>query len=132
MRTPPAQPGGWRLQYILIIGFVLTAVVTIVVGALLIHNVITSYLDEAQDARVERDMDLAEAFYNNKMNDLRSAAGRISAVRSVRHSLSAAHEGDCASVEALNEAVVNEIENQSPGTQRFVVVTDAQRHSVTG
>jgi two-component system NtrC family sensor kinase len=132
MKKSQARLGGWRLQYILIIGFALTAAITIAVGTLITYRLINNYLEEAQDARVGRDMDLATAFYNNKLHDISSTAGRIASTRSVRHNLSSAAQDDAQAIQTLNDQINNEISFLPPGTQRFVVVTDTQGNVITG
>jgi len=82
-----ARFNGLRLQHILIVGFALIAAITIVVGALITYSVINNYLEDAQDQRVARDMDLANAFYNTKLYDIASTAGRMAAGRCVEHNL---------------------------------------------
>lgn len=132
MRKLVARLAGWRLQYILIIGFAFTSAITIVVGALIINSLINNYLEGAQDDRVGRDMDLAVAFYNSKSNDLASTAGRIASARSVRHNLIAATQGDAHAIQALEDAIETEILNLPSGSQRFVVTTDHRGTSITG
>jgi two-component system NtrC family sensor kinase len=127
-----ARFGGWRLQYILIISFALITAITIITGALITYSVIRSYLDGAADARVGRDMDLANAFYNNKLGDISSMADRISSVHSVRRNL--AEEGLVADecTETIEQEIDNEMANLPESAQRFVVVTDAQGRNVAG
>ena len=61
---------GWHLQTILIVSFALVAAITVGLNALVISRVINQYLAQAQDARVQRDMDLAKAFYQEKLNEI--------------------------------------------------------------
>jgi two-component system NtrC family sensor kinase len=132
MKKLLARLSQWRLQHILIVGFAMIAAITIVIGAVIIWRVINNYLEEAQDARVGRDMDLAEAFYDIKLHDISSTASRIASVRSVRHNLAAASAGDTHALQIVDEAVENEIFNLPVGAQRFIVLTDAQGISVAG
>jgi two-component system NtrC family sensor kinase len=127
-----ARVVGWRLQYVLVIGFALTAAITIVVATMITNSVINSYLEQAEDARVGRDMDLANAFYNIKMHDITSMAGRLASGRPMRHNLAAGSQGDENAIGALQDEILAENSNLSPGTQRFVVITDLQGNSVTG
>ena len=127
-----AQLFNWRLQYILIAGFALTAAVTIIVGSLITSRLINNYLKERQDAVVGRDMDLAEAFYNLKLQDISQTAGRVASTRMVRHNLQAAAAGDSSALQVLDEAIQNEIHNLPVGSQRFVVLTDAEGTSIAG
>jgi two-component system NtrC family sensor kinase len=127
-----AQLVGWRLQYVLIIGFVLTTTITIAVLTPVTYSLINNYLKDAQDRRVGRDMDLAEAFYNNKLNDISATARRIASARIVEHNLVAAAQGDPRALQAVFDVIDNELSNLPASAQRFVVVTDAQGTGVAG
>ncbi len=132
MQDLPARLSNRRLQHILIIGFALTAAITIATGSLITFRIINNYLKEAQDARVGRDMDLAEAFYKTKLHDISSTAGRIASARSVRHNLPTANQGNTEAIRVLDEVIENEILNLPVGAQRFVVVTNEHGESITG
>jgi two-component system NtrC family sensor kinase len=132
MRKLLARLSNWRLLHILIVGFAFTAAITIVFGSVMTYRLINNYLEDAQDARVGRDMDLAEAFYRNKQNDIASTAARIASMRTVRHNLARAGGGDTKALEALDDALDIEISNLPAATQRFLVITDAQGNSVAG
>ncbi|MGD2040053.1 MAG: cache domain-containing protein [Anaerolineae bacterium] len=122
----------WRLQYVLVIGFVITTAVTIIVGTLMTYRVINNYLESAADARVGRDMDLANAFYNTKMHDISSMASRIAAGRCVQHNLAAASAGDQEARLVILDEIETEITNLPHGTQRFAVLTDIDGRTVIG
>jgi two-component system NtrC family sensor kinase len=123
----------WRLQSILILGFALTAAITIVTGSVITDRLIRNYLSTAQDARVDRDMDLADAFYKSKLYDISGNAGRLSASATIRASLLAATQGDEQAGQAVAQRLESEIANMPPGShQRFLVVTDAQGTSIIG
>jgi two-component system NtrC family sensor kinase len=127
-----AQLSNWRLQHILIISFALTTAITVVVGSVMTYSVINNYLEDAQDKRVGRDMDLADAFYNNKLNDISATSRRLASSRIVRHNIISASQGGGAAIQALNTQVDNEISNLPPGTQRFIVFTDREGRGITG
>lgn len=120
-----------RLQQVLIIGFALTTAITMAVGTPITYGVIRRYLDNAQDKRVGRDMDLAEAFYNSKLNDLATSSHRLASARMMRHNIEAAAAGDEAAEAAIVDAIENELKNLPP-TVRFVLVLDARGQAVTG
>jgi two-component system NtrC family sensor kinase len=132
MRRILARLFGWRLQYFLVIGFVLTAAITIAVSATATFYVINSYLEGAQDERVGRDMDLANSFYVQKLGDISSTAGRLASNRSIRHNAVGAGQGDVQAIQALEYSIQNEVSNLPIGAQRFVVLTDAQGVSLAG
>jgi two-component system NtrC family sensor kinase len=66
-----------RLQIVLIASFSLIAALTVGLNALAVSRVIEDYLEGAQDRRVARDMDLAEAFYQLKMAKVNDLANRV-------------------------------------------------------
>jgi two-component system NtrC family sensor kinase len=121
-----------RLQHILVVGFIFTAAITIAVGTLITYSVINNYLKETEDERVGRDMRLANAFYDLKLQDISSMAGRLASARDIRDSLPAATQGDGQAVQTLADGIDNELRNLSPGTQRFVVITDDQGNAIAG
>ncbi len=123
---------GWRLRYILVIGFVLMTAITIAASTTVTFILINNYLKDAEDERVGRDMDLANAFYDLKLKDIASMAGRIAAERSVRDSLVPASQGDTQAVQGVEEKVLNELFNLPVDAQRFVVVTDSQGSGIAG
>jgi two-component system NtrC family sensor kinase len=123
---------GWRLRYVLVIGFVLTSAITIAVATPITYGVINNYLRGAQDERVGRDMDLANAFYDLKLKDIASMAGRLAWARTVRHNVLPAAQGAAAATRTLEDAIDNEIANLPSNAQRFVVITDPRGVSVTG
>jgi two-component system NtrC family sensor kinase len=117
---------------VLIVGFALTTAITIMVGALLTYSLINNYLEDAQDERVGRDMDLANAFYNSKLDDISSTAGRLATVLCIQESLPTATEGDKVAIQIIDETIENEIANLADDAQRFVIITDAQGRTITG
>lgn len=121
-----------KLQHILIIGFMLTAAITIGTSTVMTYTVINNYLADAQDRRVGRDMDLAEAFYDLKLKDIGSMAGRLAGSPLIRNNLTAASQGDSQAVQLLEETIDNELRNLPASTQRFVLITDIQGVSTTG
>jgi two-component system NtrC family sensor kinase len=132
MQSLLARLVGGRLQRILIISFALTSAITIALGSLITNSLINNYLEGAQDERVGRDMELANAFYQAKADDLTSSSSRVASIRSVRHNLPAAGQGQVDAMQVVEEAIQNEISNLPAGTQRFVVVTSAQGTSIAG
>ncbi len=122
----------WRLQHILIVSFVLTTAITVTVGSVITYGVINNYLAGAQDARVGRDMDLADAFYNIKLQDISATAGRLAASKVVAHNVDSASQRDASAIQAIQDQIDNEITSLPVGTQRLIVLTDAQGRCITG
>ena len=121
-----------RLQKVLVIGFVLTTAITILISTPVTYRVINSYLAGAQDARVGRDMDLAEAFYDLKLSDIASTALRLAAEPGVQNNLSRARQGDLDALLVLEQEMHNELSILPSNTRRFVVAVDAQGRAIVG
>jgi two-component system, NtrC family, sensor kinase len=132
MNTNRSWLRGIRLQHLLIMGFVVTAAVAIAVGTFFTYTLIDNYLKDAQDTRVGRYMDLAEAFYNNKLTDISSSARRIASARTVQHNINSASLAELRAIDTLADAIANELLNLAPGTQRFIVITDPTGKAVVG
>jgi two-component system NtrC family sensor kinase len=121
---------GFRLQTTLVILFSLIALVTVGATALVTSKLIGDYLSDAQDSRVNRDMQLAEAFYEIKLEKISGTARRLASSAPVATALRAVGEGDSEAAAALEESVENEIRSQSLTTSHFIVVIDAEGNSV--
>ena len=132
MKRLLASLSNWRFQHVLIVGFALTAAITITVSSLITYRVINNYLEDAQDARIGRDMDLAKAFYDDKLHNISTTAQRIASSRITEHNIGSASKGDPNSMAVITSVVDNEIAYLPPGTQRFIVLTDAHGNYITG
>ncbi|MCJ7535504.1 MAG: hypothetical protein MUO57_08225, partial [Anaerolineales bacterium] len=68
---------GGRLRLVLVFSFALVAVLTVSLSAAAISRVIGNYLKAAEIERVDRDMDLADAFYNLKLDETAAISHRL-------------------------------------------------------
>jgi two-component system NtrC family sensor kinase len=123
---------GFRLQTTLVILFSLIALLTVGATALVTSKLIGDYLSGAQDRRVSRDMQLAEAFYEIKLDKISSTARRLASGVSVVGTLPLVSQGDADAVGVVEESVGNEIRSQSLTASHFIVVLDADGDSVLG
>jgi two-component system NtrC family sensor kinase len=121
-----------RLQTALVILFSLVALLTVGASALVTSKLISDYLTDAQARRVNRDMQLAEAFYEIKLDKISATARRLASSRPIRESLPQAAQGDDRAIEVLEEPVANEIRSQTLTTNYFIVVLDAGGNAVLG
>jgi len=122
------------LQRVLAIGFVLTTAITILISTPITYRVINNYLAGAQDSRVGRDMNLAEAFYDLKLNDIDSTALRLAAEPDVQNNMSSAHQDYYAPllIQELEAEMHIELSVVPAGTRRFVVAVDANGKTIAG
>jgi two-component system NtrC family sensor kinase len=124
--------GAWRLQYILVASFVLMTAITVAVASWVTLSLINNYLQQAEQERVSRDMDLARAFYDLKRNDISSMAARLATRPNVRANLSAAAESDAEAALLVDMEVDNELTVLPASTERFIVTLDATGRAVVG
>ncbi|MGB9301119.1 MAG: cache domain-containing protein [Anaerolineae bacterium] len=123
---------GSRLQTTLVILFSLIALVTVGATALVTSKLIGDYLSDAQDRRVSRDMQLAEAFYEIKLDKISTTARRLASSEPVVDALPLAADGDAEAMGTLQESVENEIRSQSLVASHFIVLVDAKGESILG
>jgi hypothetical protein len=117
--------GRWLLP-VLVAGFALTAAITVVVATVITYNVIDDYLVEAQDTRVGRDMDLAEAFYQIKLDETTAISYRMARdVRVIQHLLPAS-QGQAEAIQIIDEQIIHKITVPIVGGTYLLAVLDAQ------
>ena len=92
---------GGRLRTILMVAFSLIAAITIAVGAVATSRTITDYLAQAADERVARDMDLARAFYQTRLERVARVSQRLALSPTLSEMLSRLAEGDVRSLLAI-------------------------------
>jgi hypothetical protein len=115
---------GGRLLYVLISSLALVALITGVLNALVISQVINNYLANAQADREARDLDLANGFYSLKMQDI-SGIGERAAVDTVLvENISAAIAGNQAALQKVDQELVKKINVPMIGSSQAVLVLD--------
>jgi two-component system NtrC family sensor kinase len=121
---------GSQLRYVLVVGFVLTAAITVAVSALITDRLISDYLQGAQDERVGRDMDLAKAFYQLKLDETDAISYRM--VRDVRviQGLSATQRDQAGVVQTIDQQIIHKITVPSVGGTYLLIVLDAEGNVV--
>jgi two-component system NtrC family sensor kinase len=123
---------GGRLRAVLIASFSLVAALTVGLNALVVSQVIRSYLSSAEDERVARDMDLAEAFYQLKLDEVASLGQRISRDPQVLEYQPAARQGQPDSVSKVDEVIIRKIGVPTLGGTHLVLVFDPQGNILVG
>jgi two-component system NtrC family sensor kinase len=127
-----SRSGAWRLQYILVASFVLMTAITVAVGSWVTLSLINNYLEQAEQERVGRDMDLARAFYDIKSNDIASTSARLATRPNVRANLVAAAGGNVEAALVVDMEVDNELSVLPASSERFVVAVDATGKAIVG
>ena len=132
MRRQLARLMGGRLQLVLIASFSLVAALTVGLNALGSSRVINDYLTAAEDERVARDMDLARAFYQLKLEEIAAISKRLVLDQWVNDSFSAAELGDNEALRIIDEQITNKIAVLALGGTHTILVLDADGNILVG
>lgn len=119
-------------QLVLVIAFSLVAAFTILIGAGAISRTIRDYLAGAMTERVERDMHLAQALYQNWLSDVAEMARHVALSPAVSQNIAASAEGDSRAVDAIEQEIARVIRAEALPGNHLVAVLDAKGNLVTG
>jgi two-component system NtrC family sensor kinase len=123
---------GGRLQIVLIACFALVAAFTVGLSTLVTLRVINDYLTDAADERVARDMDLAEAFYQLKLDEIAAVSYRMVTDPRVVQSLPAASQGQTEAIQAVDQHVARKFTVPTVGGTHLMIVLNAKGSIVVG
>jgi two-component system NtrC family sensor kinase len=119
-----------RLQNVLLISFALIAVVTFVVQIWTTSAIVNNYMERAQNERVDRDMNLAVAFYERSMIQLNGAATRLASDPTLAQQINAIQAGDRAVQGSLEQRMSDELTTIYPSATYFALVVDGDGNLV--
>jgi two-component system NtrC family sensor kinase len=123
---------GGRLRTLLIVSFSLIASITVGAGSAATLRTITEYLASAADERVARDMDLARAFYDTRMERVARVSQRLALSPTLRAMLVAFYRGEQRAVLQIEDEVHNEIEIPTISGNQLVLVLDGEGRILFG
>ncbi|HET7011974.1 MAG TPA: cache domain-containing protein, partial [Anaerolineales bacterium] len=117
---------GARLRSLLVLSFAFVAALTVGVGTWATARVIADYLKRAEDDRVARDMDLAQAFYELKLDEVAAISHRLVLDRWVIQSLPDAIRGNSNALRIIDEQITNKITVLALGGTHLIAILDDQ------
>ena len=132
MRRFIATLFGGRLQIMLIASFSLVAALTVSLNTLATSQVISNYLAAAEEDRVARDMDLASAFYQLKLDEVAAISHRLVLDQWVLQSFPAAAGGQTDAKSLIDQQITNKITVLALGGTHFIAVLDDNGNIVVG
>ena len=123
---------GGRLRLVLITSFSLVAALTVGLSAVVISRVIGDYLKAAEVERVDRDMDMANAFYQLKLDEIAAISHRLVLDSWVVQSLPAASLGQDEALNIIDKEITNKIAVFALGGTHLIAVLDADGNILAG
>lgn len=132
VRGLAARLVGGRLQTVLVISFSLVAALTVVIGAAATSRVIEDYLSSAESERVNRDMELAQAFYQLKLDEVAAISHRLVLDPWVIDNAVPAAQGEREAWGVVDGQIENKITVLALGGTHLIALLDAQGDLVVG
>jgi two-component system NtrC family sensor kinase len=123
---------GGRLQIVLIASFSLVAALTVGLNTVVTSRVINDYLVAAEDERVARDMDLADAFYQLKLDEVAAISHRLVLDQWVIQSLPAASQGQAEALRIIDQQITNKITVLALGGTHLIAMLDPEGNILVG
>jgi two-component system, NtrC family, sensor kinase len=123
---------GGRLLPVLIASFALVAALTVGLNALAVSQVIRDYLETAEANQVARDLNLANAFHQLKLDEVAAISYRLALDPWVTQGLPGALEGQAESIQLIDEQITNKITVLALGGTHLIAVLDAEGHILVG
>ena len=123
---------GGQLQIVLIAFFSAVAVLTVGLNTMVIQRVINDYLVAAEDRRVARDINLAEAFYQLKLDEVAAISHRLVLDQWVIQNLPAAAQGQDEAIRIIDQEITNKITVLALGGTHLIAVLDPAGNIVVG
>jgi two-component system NtrC family sensor kinase len=120
------------LQAVLIASFSLVAALTVGLGTLVTSRVINNYLAAAEEDRVSRDMDLAKAFYQLKLDEVAAISHRLVLDPWVVENVPAAAQRQRDAIRVIDQEITNKITVLALGGTHLITVLDQNGNSITG
>jgi len=123
---------GGRLRKILIASFCLVAGVTVGLNALVTSRVIQEYLTTAESNLVARDMSLAKAFYQLKLDEVSAISHRLALDSWVIQNLNHASAGRLEAIRIIDQQITNKITVLALGGTHLIAILNPQGDLVVG
>jgi two-component system NtrC family sensor kinase len=123
---------GGRLRKVLIASFALVAGLTVGLNALVTSRVIQEYLTTAESNLVARDMSLAKAFYQLKLDEVSAISHRLALDSWVIQNLNRASSGIPEAFHIIDQQITNKITVLALGGTHLIAILNARGDVVVG
>ena len=123
---------GGRLRKVLIASFCLVAGLTVGLNALVTSLVIQEYLTTAESNLVARDMGLAKAFYQLKLDEVSAISHRLALDPWVMQNLDRASSGIPEAIHIIDQQIMNKITVLALGGTHLIAILNPRGDLVVG
>ena len=123
---------GGRLQKLLIAAFALIAGLTVGLSSWGTSRVIQEYLSRAESEVVKRDMNLAKAFYQLKLDEVAAISHRLALDPWVIRSFQAASRKDPQALQVIDHQIINKITVLALGGTHLIAILDPRGKIIVG
>lgn len=123
---------GGRLRAVLVASFSMVVALTVGLNVLATSRVIGDYLTAAENERVARDMDLAKAFYQLKLDEIAAISQRLVLDPWVIDNLELAALGNPDAVHIIDQQITNKITVLALGGTHLIAALDPQGEVLIG
>jgi len=123
---------GGRLQIVLIASFSLVAALTVGLNAIVVSQLTEDYLTEAKNESVARNMDLAEAFYQLKLEEIQAIGYRMVRDPWIINNFTGALVNDLEAIEIIDLEISRIITVPAQGGTHLILLLDPQGNLILG
>jgi two-component system NtrC family sensor kinase len=123
---------GGRLLPVLVACFSLVAALTVSLNAIVVSQVIRNYLETSEANLVARDMNLAKAFYQLKLDEVGAISYRLALDPFVNQGLPGAVMGEPSARQLIDQQITNKIQVLALGGTHLIAVLDADGNLLVG
>lgn len=123
---------GGRLQKVLIASFALVAGLTVGLSTWGTSRVIQEYLAKAESEVVKRDMSLAKAFYELKLDEMAAISHRLALDPWVIRSFPAASRGDRKALQVIDQQIINKVTVLALGGTHLIAILNTRGNIIVG
>jgi two-component system, NtrC family, sensor kinase len=119
-------------QFLLVFSFSVIATLAIAIGTWTISRTISDYLAVAMDERIDRDMHLAQVFYDLKLHEIEGVAERLSTDPLIMGQVQKSLAGDPFSSELIIRQIRSNVSQSDMGRNHLILILDRDGNLLAG
>ncbi len=119
-------------QLVLVVSFSLVAALAIAIGTWTISRTIADYMTDEMNARISRDMQLSQAFYEIMLSEIQAISDRLSQDPLVVQNFEALQQGDPTALDYLEKQMELNLADNTTGGNHTILVLDPSGNAIAG